>query len=214
MSIISTPRISLNFQKAEFIKSASSIENAPEDTGYEVAFAGRSNSGKSSAINTLTAQRKLARTSRSPGRTQLINFFSIGETTRLVDLPGYGFAKVPLHVKKNWAVQSERYLRYRQSLMGLILLMDIRHPLTSYDQQVVAWSLAANMPVHLLLTKADKLKKGAAKASLLSTQVKLGPPNDLITIQLFSSLKSQGVEELRNKIGEWLSGNLAQFEND
>ncbi len=214
MSIISTPRISLNFQKAEFIKSASSIENAPEDTGHEVAFAGRSNSGKSSAINTLTAHRKLARTSRSPGRTQLINFFSVGETTRLVDLPGYGFAKVPLHVKKNWTVQSERYLRYRQSLVGLILLMDIRHPLTSYDQQVVAWSLAANMPVHILLTKADKLKKGAAKTSLLSTQVKLGPPNDLITIQLFSSLRLQGVEELRNKIGEWLSGSLAQFEND
>ena len=214
MSIMSTPRISLNFQKAEFIKSASSIENAPGDSGHEVAFAGRSNSGKSSAINTLTGQRKLARTSRSPGRTQLINFFSLSETTRLVDLPGYGFARVPLNVKKNWAVQSERYLRYRQSLVGLVLLMDIRHPLTSFDQQMVAWSLAANMPVHILLTKADKLKKGAAKSSLLSTQVKLGPPNNLITMQIFSSLKSLGVEELRNKIGEWLSGSLGHLETN
>ena len=202
------------FLKINFDRSCPGEQFFPDDEGIELAICGRSNSGKSSAINTLTGQRKLARTSRSPGRTQLINFFSVSETTRLVDLPGYGFARVPLHVKKNWAVQSERYLRYRQSLVGLVLLMDIRHPLTSFDQQMVAWSLAANMPVHILLTKADKLKKGAAKSSLLSTQVKLGPPNNLITMQIFSSLKSLGVEELRNKIGEWLSGSLGHLETN
>ena len=146
----------LNFRKAAFLQSASAIENAPTDFGSEVAFAGRSNSGKSSAINTLTHQGKLARTSRTPGRTQLINFFSLSEHQRLVDLPGYGFAKVPLAVKKKWNQQLERYLQYRESLRGLVMLMDVRHPLTEPDRQMLSWAEAASMPVHILLTKADK----------------------------------------------------------
>ena len=155
----------LNFRKAAFLQSASAIENAPTDFGSEVAFAGRSNSGKSSAINTLTHQGKLARTSRTPGRTQLINFFSLSEHQRLVDLPGYGFAKVPLAVKKKWNQQLERYLQYRESLRGLVMLMDIRHPLTEPDRQMLSWAEAASMPVHILLTKADKLKRGPAQST-------------------------------------------------
>ena len=152
------------------MQSASAIENAPTDFGSEVAFAGRSNSGKSSAINTLTHQGKLARTSRTPGRTQLINFFSLSNHQRLVDLPGYGFAKVPLAVKKKWNQQLERYLQYRESLRGLVMLMDIRHPLTEPDRQMLGWAVAASMPIHILLTKADKLKRGPAQSTLLSVR--------------------------------------------
>src|SRR6056300_354839 len=179
----------LNFRRATFLQSASQLSNAPPDSGSEVAFAGRSNAGKSSAINTLTENSKLARTSRTPGRTQLINFFSLSETQRLVDLPGYGYAKVPLKMKREWNRHMENYLQHRQSLRGLILLMDVRHPLTDQDEQMIAWASAATMPVHVLLTKADKLKKGPAKSSLLGVQARLLEFGDLASAQLFSSLK-------------------------
>ena len=195
----------LNFRKAAFLQSASAIENAPTDFGSEVAFAGRSNSGKSSAINTLTHQGKLARTSRTPGRTQLINFFSLSEHQRLVDLPGYGFAKVPLAVKKKWNQQLERYLQYRESLRGLVMLMDIRHPLTEPDRQMLSWAEAASMPVHILLTKADKLKRGPAQSTLLSVREGLSTQSDLISVQLFSSLKRQGVDTLGRQLNNWLT---------
>jgi len=195
----------LNFRNAAFLQSASAVENAPADEGWEVAFAGRSNSGKSSAINTLTSQGKLARTSRTPGRTQLINFFTLSDSQRLVDLPGYGFAKVPLAVKKQWNQQLERYLQYRKSLRGLIMLMDIRHPLTDADQQMLGWAIAASMPVHILLTKSDKLKRGPAQATLLSVQGQLAEHEDLISVQLFSSLKKQGVDGLAKQISRWLT---------
>ena len=195
----------LNFRKAAFLQSASAIENAPTDFGSEVAFAGRSNSGKSSAINTLTHQGKLARTSRTPGRTQLINFFSLSEHQRLVDLPGYGFAKVPLAVKKKWNQQLERYLQYRESLRGLVMLMDIRHPLTEPDRQMLSWAEAASMPVHILLTKADKLKRGPAQNTLLSVREELSTQSDLISVQLFSSLKRQGVDTLGRQLNNWLT---------
>ena len=195
----------LNFRKAAFLQSASAIENAPTDFGSEVAFAGRSNSGKSSAINTLTHQGKLARTSRTPGRTQLINFFSLSEHQRLVDLPGYGFAKVPLAVKKKWNQQLERYLQYRESLRGLVMLMDIRHPLTEPDRQMLSWAEAASMPVHILLTKADKLKRGPAQSTLLSVREELSTQSDLISVQLFSSLKRQGVDTLGRQLNHWLT---------
>ena len=195
----------LNFRKAAFLQSASAIENAPTDFGSEVAFAGRSNSGKSSAINTLTHQGKLARTSRTPGRTQLINFFSLSEHQRLVDLPGYGFAKVPLAVKKKWNQQLERYLQYRESLRGLVMLMDIRHPLTEPDRQMLSWAEAASMPVHILLTKADKLKRGPAQNTLLSVREELSTQSDLISVQLFSSLKRQGVDTLGRQLNHWLT---------
>ena len=195
----------LNFRKAAFLQSASAIENAPTDFGSEVAFAGRSNSGKSSAINTLTHQGKLARTSRTPGRTQLINFFSLSNHQRLVDLPGYGFAKVPLAVKKKWNQQLERYLQYRESLRGLVMLMDIRHPLTEPDRQMLGWAVTASMPVHILLTKADKLKRGPAQNKLMSVREELSTQSDLISVQLFSSLKRQGVDTLGRQLNRWLT---------
>ena len=195
----------VNFRNATFLQSANAIENAPTDTGSEVAFAGRSNSGKSSAINTLTHQGKLARTSRTPGRTQLINFFSLSNHQRLVDLPGYGFAKVPLAVKKKWGQQLERYLQYRESLRGLVMLMDIRHPLTEPDRQMLGWAMTASMPVHILLTKADKLKRGPAQTTLLSVRKEISTKSDLISIQLFSSLKRQGVDTLGRQINNWLT---------
>ena len=195
----------LNFRKAAFLQSASAIENAPTDFGSEVAFAGRSNSGKSSAINTLTHQGKLARTSRTPGRTQLINFFSLSNHQRLVDLPGYGFAKVPLAVKKKWNQQLERYLQYRESLRGLVMLMDIRHPLTEPDRQMLGWAATASMPIHILLTKADKLKRGPAQSTLVSVREELSTQSELISVQLFSSLKRQGVETLGRQLNHWLT---------
>ena len=195
----------LNFRRVTFLQSASQLSNAPPDSGSEVAFAGRSNAGKSSAINTLTENSKLARTSRTPGRTQLINFFSLSETQRLVDLPGYGYAKVPLKMKREWNRHMENYLQHRQSLRGLILLMDVRHPLTDQDEQMIAWASAATMPVHVLLTKADKLKKGPAKSSLLGVQARLLEFGDLATAQLFSSLKRDGLKELEKKLTAWLT---------
>ena len=196
---------SLNFRGTCFIQSASAIENAPPDQGWEVAFAGRSNSGKSSAINALTGIDKLARTSRTPGRTQLINFFALSDSQRLVDLPGYGFAKVPLAVKKKWNQQLERYLQYRESLRGLVMLMDIRHPLTDPDKQMLSWAVAASMPVHILLTKADKLKRGPAQNTLLSVRGELAAHAELVSVQCFSSLKRQGVDELGKQINRWLT---------
>ena len=195
----------LNFRRATFLQSASQLSNAPPDSGSEVAFAGRSNAGKSSAINTLTENSKLARTSRTPGRTQLINFFSLSETQRIVDLPGYGYAKVPLKMKREWNRHMENYLQHRQSLRGLILLMDVRHPLTDQDEQMIAWASAATMPVHVLLTKADKLKKGPAKSSLLGVQARLLEFGDLVSAQLFSSLKRDGLKELEKKLTAWLT---------
>ena len=205
MAIPTAHSSNVNFREACFIQSASEIENAPLDQGWEVAFAGRSNSGKSSAINALTGIRKLARTSRTPGRTQLINFFALSDSQRLVDLPGYGFAKVPLAVKKKWNQQLERYLQYRESLRGLVMLMDIRHPLTDPDKQMLGWAIAASMPVHILLTKADKLKRGPAQNTLLSVRGELAAHAELVSVQCFSSLKPQGVDELGKQIKLWLT---------
>ncbi len=195
----------IKFRFAEFLQSASALTNAPADTGSEVAFAGRSNAGKSSAINTLTQNKKLARTSRTPGRTQLINFFTLSETQRLVDLPGYGYAKVPLKMKKEWNQHLESYLQRRQSLRGLVLLMDIRHPLTEGDEQMIGWAATASMPIHVLLTKADKLKRGPAKSTLLSVKARLAEFGDLASVQLFSSLKRDGLRELEVKLNGWLT---------
>lgn len=195
----------INFRHAEFLQSASSVENAAADEGSEVAFAGRSNAGKSSAINALTENSKLARTSKTPGRTQLINFFSLSDSQRLVDLPGYGYAKVPLAMKKKWNHQLERYLQLRESLRGLVLLMDIRHPLTEQDNLMLSWAVSAHMPVHILLTKADKLKRGPAKATLLKVKKQLSLHGDLISVQLFSAPKRDGLKELERQLRTWLT---------
>lgn len=195
----------IDFRAATFLQSASQLSNAPADLGSEVAFAGRSNAGKSSAINTLTGNRKLARTSRTPGRTQLINFFSLSENQRLVDLPGYGYAKVPLKMKREWNRHMAAYLQRRESLRGLILLMDIRHPMTDADEQMIGWAATAQMPVHVLLTKADKLKRGPAKSTLLGVQARLLEFGELVSAQCFSSLKGDGLPELRKQLTTWLT---------
>jgi GTP-binding protein len=194
-----------NYLTAEFLTSASKLNQCPADLGWEVAFAGRSNAGKSSAINTLTGNRKLARTSKTPGRTQLINFFSLSEEQRLVDLPGYGFAKVPLAVKRAWTRQLELYLQERRCLRGLILLMDVRRPLLEFDRMMLDWAVAAGMPVHILLTKADKLKKGPAKSTLLQVRSELADQADMVSVQLFSALKKTGIGELSKVLNAWLT---------
>jgi GTP-binding protein len=195
----------ISFNQAQYLISAPSIKQCPDDTGREVAFAGRSNAGKSSAINTLTNNSKLARTSKTPGRTQLLNFFTLSEDHRLVDLPGYGFAKVPKAMKQAWDRNLAYYLQERQSLFGLVMLMDIRHPLQEYDWQMIRWASQAGMPVHLLLTKADKLKNGPAKSVLLGVQRELANEglSDNISIQTFSSLKKAGLEELKKTLNIW-----------
>jgi len=194
-----------DYRRALFLTSAAQLAQCPEDAGWEVAFAGRSNAGKSSAINSLTGQRKLARTSRTPGRTQLLNFFALGDAQRLVDLPGYGYAKVPRKTKEAWNRQLEAYLSRRESLRGLVLLMDARHPLQPFDEQLIAWASAATMPIHVLLTKADKLSRGAAKQTLFRVRGQLAYLGDLASVQLFSALKHEGHEELIAVLDRWLT---------
>ncbi len=195
----------VNFRAAEFLTSASKLHQCPADEGWEVAFAGRSNAGKSSAINTLTGNHKLARTSKTPGRTQLLNFFSLSDNQRLVDLPGYGYAKVPEAVKREWTEQLEAYLEQRESLRGMVIMMDARRPLQEFDQVMVDWATAAHMPVHILLTKSDKLKKGPANNALLQTRKRLTEHEDLVSIQLFSALKGTGLKELESTLNSWLT---------
>lgn len=195
----------LNFRQVKFLTSAPKLAACPSDIGSEVAFAGRSNAGKSSAINTLTDNKKMAKTSKTPGRTQLINFFTITDQQRLVDLPGYGFAKVPLQVKFEWQKHLEEYLRHRMSLKGLILLMDCRHPMQDFDRMMLDWAHNSNMPVHILLTKADKLKKGPAKNTLLSVQKELESIPGNVSAQLFSSMKRTGLSSLKTVLAGWLA---------
>ena len=192
------------FRHASFLTSANQLSQLPPDEGLEAAFAGRSNAGKSSALNALTEQRTLARTSKTPGRTQLINFFVLDEQRRLVDLPGYGYAKVPEAVKRHWQQVLSDYLRVRRCLKGLVLMMDIRHPLKDFDRQMLDWANHQQMPVHVLLTKADKLKRGPAGNVLQQVRKSLKADYPLATVQLFSSLDKQGVEEARQKLAEWL----------
>ncbi len=195
------------FNKTSFLMSAPSIKQSPIDEGKEVAFAGRSNAGKSSVINTLTENKKLARTSKTPGRTQLLNFFSLSEDRRLVDLPGYGFAKVPIIVKRNWDRNLAGYLQERQSLVGVVILMDIRHPLQKYDWQIIRWASESKMPIHLLLTKSDKLTRGAINNVLLSVEEELAKEklSASFTIQAFSSIKKFGLDELKQKLTIWFN---------
>ncbi|KAA5966617.1 MULTISPECIES: ribosome biogenesis GTP-binding protein YihA/YsxC [unclassified Pantoea] len=193
----------LNYHVTHFVMSAPDIRHLPADTGIEVAFAGRSNAGKSSALNTLTNQKGLARTSKTPGRTQLINLFEVKEGKRLVDLPGYGYAEVPEEMKLKWQRALGEYLQKRQALKGLVVLMDIRHPLKDLDRQMIQWSVESAIPVLLLLTKADKLASGARKAQLnVVREAALSFGGD-IQVELFSSLKKIGVDKVRQKLDSW-----------
>lgn len=203
-----------DYRAAQFLTSAAKVSQCPADEGWEVAFAGRSNAGKSSAINSLTNNKKLAKTSKTPGRTQLINFFELSDSQRLVDLPGYGFAKVPQAVKREWTRQLENYLQQRQCLRGMILLMDVRHPLQPFDQQMLEWALAAHMPVHILLTKADKLKKGPAGNTLQKVRKELREHEELVSVQLFSALKHTGHKELTAVLDAWLTDDSVYDEDE
>ena len=197
----------IHFQKAHFLISAPDIrhldKHLPTESGIEVAFAGRSNAGKSSALNRLTRQKSLARTSKTPGRTQLINVFEVEEGKRLIDLPGYGFAKVLLEMKLKWQKALGEYLQTRESLKGLVVLMDIRHPFKELDQQLIYWAIDADIPVLALLTKADKLKSGARKATLLKMREEAKNFEGDVKVELFSSLKGIGVEVLEKQIAHW-----------
>ena len=192
------------YQQARFLTSAPDIRFAPPDEGAEVAFAGRSNAGKSSALNVISSQKSLARTSKTPGRTQQINFFALDEQRRLVDLPGYGYAKVPIRMKRQWQAALSEYLEKRTALKGLVLLMDVRHPLTDFDLEMLGWTAQAQLPIHVLLTKADKLRRGAAQASLLQVRRQLSTLHPWATVQLFSALNRQGVDEARAQLDRWL----------
>lgn len=197
----------IRFDSARFLTSAQMLSQCPEDEGLEVAFAGRSNAGKSSALNTLTRNSKLARTSKTPGRTQLINFFTLSDgNSRLVDLPGYGYAKVNREMKRDWENYIGEYLAERRSLAGLILLMDIRHPITEFDEMMVRWSIETEMPLRVLLTKSDKLKKGPAKNTFLRVRNQLQSQANWLSVQMFSALKKEGVEDLET----WLRARLGE----
>ena len=196
--------IPMKFDQTCFQTSAATLEDCPADSSAEVAFAGRSNAGKSSAVNVITGLPKLARTSKTPGRTQLINFFFIEEGKYLVDLPGYGYAKVPLERKNKWQFELEKYLRRRKALVGLILLSDIRHPLKKFDRMMIEWAAQADLPLHLLLTKADKLKRGATQNTLLKVEKEL-TAFDNVSVQLFSALRNIGVDPVRKVLTHWLA---------
>jgi GTP-binding protein len=194
-------KMSFKFKTAKFTTSAATLAQCPTDEGAEIAFCGRSNAGKSSAINALTDQKALARTSKTPGRTQLINFFTLDDETKLVDLPGYGYAKVPISIKEHWHRHLDEYLRDRKSLRGMVLLMDIRHPLKEFDEMMIEWSIDSGLPLHILLTKADKLKRGGQQNGLLGLRKHL--PAE-ITAQVFSATKKLGIKELERSLTAWL----------
>jgi GTP-binding protein len=182
---------------------AAKLDQLPPDEGIEVALAGRSNAGKSTALNAITDQKSLAKTSKTPGRTQLINLFVIDDDSRLTDLPGYGFAKVSKDQKAQWQKTLSKYLQERQCLKALVVFMDIRHPLKETDKQMVQWAVKADIPVHVVLSKADKLKSGARKTALLTAKKRLSRISDQITTQVFSATSKLGLEELIDKIASW-----------
>ena len=198
------------FQKATFFTSVAALESLPPSHS-EIAFAGRSNAGKSSALNTLARRQRLAFVSKTPGRTQLINFFSLGENQYLVDLPGYGYAKVPDAIRKPWEQLLGGYLQTREPLRGLALVMDVRHPLTELDRRMLAWFGPTGKPVHVLLTKADKLSRAAALERLQEVQRDLARLSPMFSAQLFSSLKKSGIDEAERVFGEWLGATTPQW---
>jgi GTP-binding protein len=192
----------LDFRKTVFLKSAAKLDQCPPDIGAEVAFVGRSNSGKSSALNMLTGDNKLARVSKTPGRTQLLNFFDINGKHRLVDLPGYGYASVPLKQKLIWQETLEEYLQARHSLRAIVLLMDIRHPLKPVDQQILIWAAAANIHTHILLSKADKVSRSAGLQVLKEVEQAIKAYGEYVSVQLFSVLNNIGVADFKSVLNQ------------
>jgi GTP-binding protein len=193
------------YPEVRFLTSANKLGQLPPDAGVEVAVAGRSNAGKSSAINAITQRKGLARTSKSPGATRLLNFFELQAGRRLVDLPGYGFAKVAGAMRAHWGTLLTGYFAKRDSLRGTLIVMDVRHPLTDHDQEMLKLAMSRNLPVHILLTKADKLGRGAAGNALQGVRRKL-PKDGHVTAQLFSALSGEGVQEARGSLEKLLDG--------
>ena len=193
------------FIHARFLAAADSFAGLPAQVRSEVAFVGRSNAGKSSALNALTGHRKLAHVSRTPGRTRQLNLFEVGDGLLLVDLPGYGYARVPGEMKKHWGEVLGEYLQHRQQLAGLVLVMDARHPLTASDRQLLEWLRPSGRPLHALLTKADKLTRNDAARTLRETRAELQRLQLDATVQLFSSTSRQGVEEAVERVAGWLN---------
>lgn len=191
------------YQEAKYLTSAAEVDQLPPDKGAEVAFIGRSNAGKSSSLNVITGIKGLARISKTPGRTQMINFFALNENQRLVDLPGYGYAKVPRMVQERWEELVDTYLKKRRCLKGLVVVMDIRHPLKEMDEDVIEWAVDYDIPVHILLTKSDKLSQNEAKKTLSEVQSQLSAYGDAITLQLFSSHDRTGLDEVKAVLNEW-----------
>ena len=192
------------YPDARFILSANAAAQFLPDKGREVAVAGRSNAGKSSAINVIVNRRQFARTSKTPGRTQLVNFFELAEDKRLVDLPGYGYANVPLAVKRQWAALVEGYLSGRRSLAGVVILMDARRPFTEADSQLLDWCVHAGLATHVLLNKCDKLSRGAGARALGDARKRLADLGEGHTVQLFSATRRIGLEELGARLDVWL----------
>ena len=190
-------------RQARFELSAPDLRRCPPEQGIEIAFAGRSNAGKSSALNCLADQKSLARTSKTPGRTQLINFFRVTDDWKLVDLPGYGYAKVPEHMKQEWQKNMGEYLEKRECLAGLFLVMDVRHPLKDFDRMMLDWAVRHQMRVHILLSKSDKLNRGPAANALQQVRNAIKPLGEVVTAQLFSSHDKRGVEEAREVLANW-----------
>jgi GTP-binding protein len=191
------------YPNVKFVTSANQVGQLPSDAGAEVSVSGRSNAGKSSAINVITGRKGLARTSKAPGATRLINFFELEPGRRLVDLPGYGFAKVPGAMREHWGELISAYFKRRESLRGAIVVMDVRHPLTPNDRDMLAVALSRDVPVHVLLTKADKLGRGAARQALAGFRRDAGKG---VTAQLFSALNGEGLEEARRMLERMLDG--------
>ncbi|HVJ36938.1 MAG TPA: ribosome biogenesis GTP-binding protein YihA/YsxC [Stenotrophomonas sp.] len=192
-------------EQAQYLLSAHNARQLPDDGGYEVAFAGRSNAGKSSALNALTRQNALARVSKTPGRTQQLVFFQVQPDRYLVDLPGYGYAKVPQDLQAHWQAFLDKYFRTREALKGLVVVMDIRHPLKDYDKQMLGYAVERGLPAHALLTKADKLGRGQQGLALQKVRKELSSMwADSVSVQVYSSEARQGVDELRGIVGDWL----------
>ncbi len=191
------------FTNTQFLTSAYKVSQLPDDVGLEIAIAGRSNAGKSTTLNTLVGNKKLAKVSKTPGRTQLLNCFDLGDDRRLVDLPGYGYAKVPKKVKAHWQHEINLYLQQRKSLIGVVIVMDIRHPLKEFDQQFLHWADQSGLYSHVLLNKSDKFKAGKAKSVMLEVRKKMQTISRTSTIQMFSGLKKEGVAELSSTLMSW-----------
>lgn len=193
------------FARARYVLSAHNYRQLPPDQGAEIAFAGRSNAGKSSALNALAQQNALARVSKTPGRTQQLVFFEVAPQRHLVDLPGYGYAKVPQDLQAHWQQFLDGYFSTRDALQGLVVVMDIRHPLKDYDRQMLGYAANRGIPAHAVLTKADKLSRGAAGNTLQAVRMELSRVfGDTVSVQTFSAESKQGVDELRAVAARWL----------